>query len=323
MQLPSPIAIGELLRSCPSLSKAQGSVPSGLLNLKIHSLDSPRFSTENSLSFLKNASALPKKGFAARLVISEEPIPTEKKCNLLVADIYPVIHELLEMYFTSKPNTHSINPNFPHAKVFGRLGDNVKIGAGCFVSDKCEVKDNVILEPNVTLLDNVVIGNGSYIQSGVVVGSSGFGFYAQKKKQITMPHLAGVVVEDNCWLGANTVIASGVLNPTFIGAYSRLDSHIQIAHNVYLGHHATIASQSGIAGSTYIGPYFTMGGASSVTGHIEIGENVTVAARSGVTKSLPSKAVVAGFPAQAIKNWKKQLALLRKLEAELKGKKTP
>ena len=156
------------------------------------------------------------------------------------------------------------------------------------------------------------------IQSGVVVGCGGFGFVPRQKSDknedgdLAIPHPAGVEIEDDVFVGANSVIAAGVLHPTLIGRSCKLDSHVQIAHNVELGAGAYLASQSGIAGSTIIGPGLRMGGAASIDGHLELGANLQIAACSGVTRNFSDDSVVAGFPARPIREWRRREAWLRK-----------
>lgn len=170
------------------------------------------------------------------------------------------------------------------------------------------------IEPGAFLHPGVRIGRDCLIQSGAVIGCAGFGFFDDGGDAGSIPHFAGVEIGDGCFVGANTVIAAGVLHSTVLGDGCKLDSLVQIAHNVRLGKGCLLASQSGIAGSTVIGDFFRMGGAASVAGHLRIGKNVGVAARSGVTKDLSDHAVVAGFPAMPIRSWRRREALLRRME---------
>jgi UDP-3-O-[3-hydroxymyristoyl] glucosamine N-acyltransferase len=232
-----------------------------------------------------------------------------------------------------RANTHQVHPT---AIVEGHLEEGVSVGAGCYIGKNSVVQKGTILEPRVTILENCSIGEGSVLQSGVVVGCAGFGFYntprhtstqastETKKESVweSIPHLAGVRIGKGVWLGANTVVAAGVLHPTIIEDHCKLDSHIQVAHNVHLGAGARMASQSGIAGSTYIGKRFLVGGASSIAGHLIIGDDVTVAARSGVTKDLATGDKVGGYPAQSLHTWKKQVALLKQWVQERKKRRS-
>jgi UDP-3-O-[3-hydroxymyristoyl] glucosamine N-acyltransferase len=187
------------------------------------------------------------------------------------------------------------NTVHPTAVVEGVLGGGVTVGAHAFVSA------------------GSYVGRGTVIQPGAVIGAAGFGFFEAGGGLEPMPHEAGVIIGSDCFIGANTVVAAGVLHPTEIGDGCKLDSHVQIAHNVRLGARSLMASQSGIAGSTIVGEGFRMGGAASVSGHLRIGRNVSVAAKSGVTKDIPDNSVVAGFPARPIAEWRRAQAALARL----------
>ncbi|MEO6095082.1 MAG: DapH/DapD/GlmU-related protein [Fibrobacteria bacterium] len=207
----------------------------------------------------------------------------------------------------------------PTAVVEGCLEGNVIVGAGAYVGPGSFIGSGTRIDANAVIQEHCHIGRDCVIQSGAVIGCAGFGFYARpaadpaesgpiESCQEAMPHPAGVVIGDGCWIGANAVIAAGVLEPTRLGNGCKLDSHVQIAHNVKLGEGCLLASQSGIAGSTVAGDRLRMGGAASVDGHLRLGNDVSVAACSGVTKDVADGVTVAGFPARPIREWRRDMA---------------
>ena len=66
--------------------------------------------------------------------------------------------------------------------------------------------------------------------------------------------MENVKIGNNVEIGSNCSIDRGTIGSTIIGEGSKLDSLIQIAHNVKLKG-CLIASQFGISGSTLIGDY--------------------------------------------------------------------
>jgi UDP-3-O-[3-hydroxymyristoyl] glucosamine N-acyltransferase len=220
----------------------------------------------------------------------------------------------------------------PTAVVEGCLEGDVDVGPGAYIAKGAYIGSGSRIEAHAVIREHCVIGRGCVIQPGAVIGCAGFGFFpapasddvsasgaVSGKAAVTspsllaMPHLAGVIVGDECWVGANAVVAAGVLGPTTLGRGCKLDSHVQIAHNVRLGDGCLLASQSGIAGSTVAGHRLRMGGASSVDGHLRIGNDVSIAACSGVTKDLADGAIVAGFPARPIREWRRQQITLKRM----------
>ena len=275
-----PVALLAQLR--PFLSPvSHQNIPAGL-----HSLDDPERSGPESLTIVGSGVRLEVRNqIKAALILAEDGVTG-------FPESIPVLHI---------KNARGALAVVIHAFAAQIEYDEPLIGYGTRV------------EPNAVIQENCVIGKNCVIQSGAVIGCAGFGFFEGDAGLESMPHLAGVRIGDNCFIGANTVIAAGVLHPTEIGDGCKIDSLVQIAHNVRMGRGCLLASQSGIAGSTTVGDGLRMGGAASISGHLRLGSNVTVAAKSGVTKDFPDDSVVAGFPARPIAEWRREQVFLKNI----------
>lgn len=199
----------------------------------------------------------------------------------------------------------------PSAVVEGEVGDFARIGPQCVVARGAKVGEGCILHASVTLYNGVELGARNVLHAGVVMGSRGFGFYQYQGKRYPVPHYGGVRTGVDCEFGPQTVVAAGFLDPTTLGDRCALDSFVQIAHNCRLGNDLTFCSQSGLAGSVVVEDGVTLAGGAQVAGHLTLGQGCTIAAKAGVTKSVPAQAVVAGFPARPIDEWRRSIVALR------------
>ena len=201
----------------------------------------------------------------------------------------------------------------------------VFIGEGCSVGGNCRIMsnaviginvtigNNVTIYPNVTVYDNSRIGNGCIIHAGSVIGSDGFGYARGKTGYVKIIHTGYAELEDNVEIGANVTIDRGAVDFTRIGAGTKIDNLVQIAHNVIIGRNCVIAAQTGIAGSSEIGDNVTMGGQVGIAGHISISNNVMIAAQSGVSGNVGDGEIISGSPAFSIKEWRNSVVLFKKL----------
>jgi UDP-3-O-[3-hydroxymyristoyl] glucosamine N-acyltransferase len=148
-----------------------------------------------------------------------------------------------------------------------------------------------------------------------VLGADGFGLAVDGGRWINVPQLGGVVVGDDCEIGANTTIDRGAIDDTVLEEDVRLDNQIQIGHNVRIGAHTAMAGCVAVAGSTRIGRWCLVGGAAGIVGHLEIADKVTIGAMSLVTHSLDEPGEYAsGTPLQPKREWRKNAARFGQLD---------
>jgi len=121
------------------------------------------------------------------------------------------------------------------------------------------------------------------------------------------------VIEDDVEIGANSTIDRPAVGETRIGAGTKLDNLVHVAHGVTIGQRVLLAAQVGIAGSTAIEDDVMMAGQTGVTGHITVGTRAIVGAKSAVLNSVAAGAFVTGHPAIAHAEWRKSSVLFRHL----------
>lgn len=191
------------------------------------------------------------------------------------------------------------------------IGDNVEIYSGSYVGENTIIKNNTVIFSNVSIYNNCNIGNNCKIDAGTVIGANGFGLTKDKNKNISFPHIGGVIIKDDVFIGANCCIDRGTMKDTIIGENSRLDNLIQIAHNVKIGKGCIIAAQVGIAGSSILENYVTIAGQVGIIDHIVIGEKTTITGKSFVCRSTKKESFLSGNPAQSHRDFLKQQVFLR------------
>ena len=208
----------------------------------------------------------------------------------------------------------------PGATVGARtvLGQGCVLHPGVHVGDDCELGEDCELFPGAVVYRRTRLGDRVTIHANSVVGSDGYGYVLVGGRHAKIPQVGWVEVGNDVEIGACVTIDRGVLGPTRIGAGTKVDNQVQVAHNVQVGNHCLLVAQSGISGSTRLGDYVTLAGKVGVVGHIEIGSRSVVGGNSVVAKSLPEGSFVTGYPARPHRDWTEAQAALNRLPRLMK-----
>ena len=273
---------------------------------------------------------------ASVVLVNQDFSPSQPLSSTLtlirVDNAYEKLAQLLSLYNSINQEKQGVEePSFidPTATI----GNNVYIGAFCYIGKNAIIADGVKLYPNTYIGENTTIekdtilfsgvkvyhncniGKQCILHAGVVVGSDGFGFAPNNANEYKkVPQVGNVVIQDFVEIGSNTTIDRATLGSTIIGKGVKLDNLVQIAHNVEVGENTVIAAQTGIAGSTKIGKDVMIGGQVGIVGHITIADGTKIAAQSGIAKSIKqSEKIVQGSPAYDIGDYTRSYVLFKNL----------
>ena len=267
----------------------------------------------------------------ASAVILSEKAETAPCAMLRVSHPYLAFAKAVELFAVShRPpaGIHRLADAAPTADIapdavigpFTTVGDGARIGARTVVYPSvtigpgAQIGDDCVIHTHVSIRERVQIGNRVILQDGAVIGSDGFGFATTPDgTHYKIPQLGGVVIEDDVEIGANAAIDRPAVGETRIGAGSKIDNLVQVAHGVTVGRNVLLAAQVGIAGSTTIEDDVTLAGQVGVSGHITIGKGTIATAQTGIPNSVEPGSFISGYPAITNRDWLKSSAVFRKL----------
>jgi len=240
----------------------------------------------------------------ACLVTAELAAHVPKSCAALIcADPRAAFAKAAAVFYPdTSPEYSSKAEIHPTAKI----GPNAVIGAGCIIGEGC------VIGANVTIT-HAVVGKRVIVHPGAQIGQDGFGFAFGPAGPLKVPQLGRVLIGDDVEIGANCTIDRGMLGDTVIGAGTKLDNLVQIAHNVVLGRGCIVVAQAGIAGSCTLGDGVVIGPQVGVIDHITIGTGARIAGKSGVSRDVAASETVMGYPAKPVRQFWREIAALARL----------
>jgi UDP-3-O-[3-hydroxymyristoyl] glucosamine N-acyltransferase len=213
------------------------------------------------------------------------------------------------------------NDSAPRIHSTAVLGADVRVGQGSSIGPHAVLGDGVVIGEqceilaNVTIYSGATLGNRVLVQAGAVLGATGFGYARNSAtgEYIAFPQQGTLAIEDDVEIGANSTIDRGALGETRIGAGTKIDNLVHIAHNCVVGRNVVIASQTGISGSCVIEDGAILGGQVGLGEHAHIGPGVILGGGAGVLSHKKVRGpgeVFWGRPARPLKQYLRDLARL-------------
>lgn len=196
-------------------------------------------------------------------------------------------------------------------------GAGTRVGPGAVLERGVKVGRDCDILANVTIYAGTVLGDRVVVQSGAVLGATGFGYVrnVETGEYVPFPQQGTLEIGDDVEIGANTTIDRGALGQTKIGRGTKIDNLVHIGHNCVIGRDVVIAAQTGISGSSVVGDGAVIGGQVGIGDHAMIGEGVVLGSGSGVLSHKKLRGpgqVFWGIPAQPLREYLQGLARLRR-----------
>ena len=301
-------------------------------DLLITGANTIRDALPGELTFAQNGPAAAQlSGCRASAVLAAPDLDTGSLPRIVVTQVTAAFTEIVKQFRPHHQSTaRGISPAAfisPTAKCGpncvvhpgASIGDGVEIGIDCEIHagvrllPGCKLGDRVVIFPNAVLYENTLVGNRVIIHANAVLGAYGFGYDSSSGKHLLSAQLGNVVVGDDVEIGACTTIDRGTYGATTIGAGTKIDNQVMIAHNCRIGRHNMICSQVGVAGSCTTGDYVVMAGQVGLRDHIAIGDRAVLGAKSGVMHNIPAGGVYVGIPATPEREQMVKQAALAKL----------
>lgn len=213
------------------------------------------------------------------------------------------------------PNDAAIGP-FVVIGARARIGQGARIASHVSIGADTVIGRDVLIHAGARIAHGVTIGERVILNAGAVIGGDGFSFVTPEKsgveeiretlgerQQIRQQHwtrihsLGGVELDDDVEVGANSAIDRGTIRATRIGRGTKIDSLVQVGHNVVVGEDCLLCGLSGIAGSARIGNRVVLGGQCGVSDNIFVGDDVIAGGATKIYTNVPAGRVLLGSPA--------------------------
>jgi UDP-3-O-[3-hydroxymyristoyl] glucosamine N-acyltransferase len=206
-------------------------------------------------------------------------------CTGIVVDSDPKGHwgSLLQIL----RNQREKFPSLIHPTAY--VHKSATIGAEVYLDSNTKIHENVVLRGPLYVGPNSVIGPGS------VIGNDGFELASIGGRRVSLAHLGGVWLSSDVELHANNVIDKALDGSfTFVGAGSKIENLVHIAHAAVIGKECVIVACAEISGSSIIGDHVWLAPNCTVTNGVQIGRHSMIGIGAVVLKDVTQNSIIFG-----------------------------
>lgn len=163
------------------------------------------------------------------------------------------------------------------------IGQNVEIGAYCFISANTTIGDGTKIDQNSLIYGKTTIGKNNHIFSHAVIGS------APQDLKFDGEDVE-LIIGDNNKIREFTLFNPGTKGgggKTIIGSHNLFMGYVHIGHDVIIGNHCVLANGATLAGHVEMGDYAVVGGMTPIHQFVHIGDYAMIAGASALAQDIP------------------------------------
>jgi len=151
-----------------------------------------------------------------------------------------------------------------------------------------------------------IIGRNCFIHPTAVLDVEGMHVTkAPDGKRIQLKHIGNVVLEDDVMILALATIQKAVFGSTILKRGSKIDSHVNVGHNSFIGEDSVVALGAILGGSVTLGENCMVGLGAVIRNGISVCDNVIIGMGSNVVSDITEPGIYMGSPAKLFKAYDK------------------
>ncbi len=163
------------------------------------------------------------------------------------------------------------------------IGENVEIGAFCFISAEAKIGDNTTIAQGACIYGKTTIGKNNRIFSHAVLGS------IPQDLKYDGEDVELIIGDDN------TIREFTLFNPgtkggggkTIVGNHNLFMGYVHLGHDVIIGNHCILANAATLAGHVELGDYVVVGGMTPIHQFVHVGDYAMVGGASALAQDIP------------------------------------
>jgi UDP-N-acetylglucosamine acyltransferase len=170
------------------------------------------------------------------------------------------------------------------------IGENVEIGAFCFISAQATIGDGTKIAQNSCIYGKTTIGKNNTIFSHAVIGSipQDLKFAGEEVE---------LIIGDNNKIREFTLFNPGTKGgggKTIIGNHNLFMGYVHLGHDVIIGNHCILANAATLAGHVEVGDYAVIGGMTPIHQFVHIGDYAMIGGASALAQDVPPYCMAEG-----------------------------